>query len=120
MKPFIQGTEFGRITVGEVVHEWDIVIRPSGKVKKRKKKLSKTHGGDAHVISLEEAIHIFGKGADRLIIGTGQEGHIRLSDEAQAYFQEQDCSVELFPTQQAVDVWNKLEGKAIGMFHVTC
>ena len=73
-----------------------------------------------HVISLEEAKHIFGKSAERLIIGTGQEGHIQLSDEAQQYFLEQDCAVELLPTPQAIAVWNRSEGKAIGMFHVTC
>jgi hypothetical protein len=119
MKPTIQGTEFGRITVDEVVHERDILIRPSGKVKKRKKKLSRKDGS-SHVVSLEEAKHIFGKGAERLIIGTGQEGHVQLSEEAQAYFKEQDCSVELFATPQAVEVWNQSEGKVIGMFHVNC
>ena len=119
MEPIIQGTEFGRITVDEVVYERDILIRPSGRVKKRRKKLSKKDGS-SHVISLEEAKHIFGKGADRLIIGTGQEGHVQLSEEAQAYFNDQDCSVELLPTPQAIEAWNQSEGKAIGMFHVKC
>ena len=62
MKPRIQGTQYGWITVDEVVHERDILIRPSGKVKKRKWKLSRKDGS-SHVISLEEAKHIFGKGA---------------------------------------------------------
>lgn len=119
MKPRIQSTESGRITVDEIVHERDILIRPSGKVKKRKKKLSR-RDGDFHMISLEEARYIFGKGADRLIIGAGQEGHVQLSEEAQAFFQEQDCLVELFPTPQAIEVWNHSEGKVIGMFHVNC
>jgi hypothetical protein len=119
MKPTIQETEFGRITVDHIVHERDILIRPSGKVKKRKKKLSKKVS-DSHVISLAEAKHIFGKGADRLIIGTGQEGHVQLSEEAQAFFREEDCLVELFPTPRAIEVWNQAEGKAIAMFHVNC
>ena len=72
------------------------------------------------MISLEEAKHIFGKGADRLIIGTGQEGHVQLSEEAQACFHDQDCSVEMLPTPQAVEVWNQSEGKAIGLFHIKC
>jgi hypothetical protein len=120
MKPTIQCAAFGQITVADVVHERDVVIRPSGKVKKRKNKLSKKEGGDSHVISLEEAKHIFGKGAARLIIGAGYEGRVRLSPEAELYFQEEDCSVELLPTPQAVDAWNKCQGKAIGMFHVNC
>jgi hypothetical protein len=120
MKPTIQGTEFGRITVDEEVYERDIVIRLKGKVKKRKKKLSKKEGSGSHVISLEEAKHIFDKGAERLIIGTGQEGNIQLSEEAQDYFKKKGCSVELLPTPKAVEAWNAAEGETIGMFHVTC
>jgi hypothetical protein len=37
----------------------DVVIRLSGKVKKRKKKLSKAKYGTSHKVSLEEAEHIF-------------------------------------------------------------
>jgi len=39
VQPQIQGTEFGSITVDEEELDHDIVIRLSGKVKKRKKKL---------------------------------------------------------------------------------
>lgn len=120
MKPTIQGTEFGQITVDEEVYERDIVIRLSGKVKKRKKKLSKKGKGNSHTVSLDEAKHIFDKGAERLVIGTGQEGNIELSDEAQEYFKKKSCSVELLATPAAVDLWNKSEGKTIAMFHVTC
>jgi hypothetical protein len=120
MRPTIQGTEFGQITVDEKVYERDIVIRRSGKVKKRKKKLSKKGGGNSHRISLDEAKHIFGKGAERLIVGTGQDGNVQLSDEALEYFKEKGCSVEPFPTPEAVKAWNQSESKTIGMFHVTC
>jgi hypothetical protein len=120
VRPTIQGTQFGRITVEEKDYERDIVIRPSGKVKKRKKKLSKKRGGNSHLVSLDEAKHIFRKRADRLIIGTGQQGNLRLSDEAQEYFKKKSCSVDLLPTPEAVEAWNRSEGKTIGMFHVTC
>ena len=40
MEPHIDGTEFGSITVDGEVYDHDIVIRLSGNVKKRKKKLS--------------------------------------------------------------------------------
>ena len=41
MQPQIQNTEFGFITVDGEEIDHDILIRLSGKVKKRKKKLSK-------------------------------------------------------------------------------
>jgi hypothetical protein len=120
MEPTIQGTTFGRITVDAEEYERDIVIRLTGKVKKRKKKLSKKEGGNSHTVSLAEAKYIFDKGAQRLIIGTGQEGHVQLSEEAQEYFQKKECAVDLFPTPAAVEAWNEAQGKTIGMFHVTC
>jgi hypothetical protein len=120
MQPLIQETEFGSITVDGDVFDHDILIRLSGKVKKRKKKLSKQHGGTSHTVSLAEAEHIFDDGAERLIIGGGQYGNVELSEEAQHYFKEQGCSVELHPTPDAIRVWNEADGKTIAMFHVTC
>jgi hypothetical protein len=120
MKPIIQKTEFGSITIDDEVYEHDVVIRLSGNVKKRKKKLSKQKYGTSHIVSLDEAKHILDEGAKHLIIGTGQSGMLKLSDEAERYFKDQGCSIELLPTQQAVKVWNEVEDKTIGMFHVTC
>jgi hypothetical protein len=120
MRPEIQGTEFGSITVAGEVYDHDIVIWLSGKVKKRKKKLSKEQSGTSHVVSLDEAEHILDEGAERLIVGTGQYGALKLSEAAERYFQDHGCSVELHPTPQAVQVWNEAGGKTIGMFHVTC
>ena len=120
MWPTIQTTEFGSITVDEDVFDHDIVIRLSGKVKKRKKKLSKKQYGTSHTVSLAEAEHIFDDGAERLIIGSGQYGNVELSEEAAKYFKEKGCTVDLYPTPEAIQVWNEAEGKTIGMFHVTC
>jgi hypothetical protein len=119
MEPHIQNTNFGFITVDGEEIDHDILIRLSGEVKKRKKKLSKEKG-DSHTVSLAEAEHIFDEGAERLIIGSGQYGNIRLSEEAVCFFKEKGCSVELHPTPEAIKVWNQAEGKTIGMFHVTC
>jgi hypothetical protein len=120
MKPSIDGTEFGSITISGKLYEHDVVIRLSGKVKKRKKKLSKAKYGTSHKVSLEEAEHIFGAGAKRMIVGTGQSGNVQLSDEAAEYFRKNGCSVQLLPTPQAVTAWNAEKGTVIGMFHVTC
>lgn len=120
MKPLIDKTEFGSITIGNKRYEHDIVIRLSGEVKKRKKKLSKQKYGTSHKVSLEEAKQIFEAGAERLIIGTGQYGCLELSDEALVFFRQKDCSVQLLPTPDAVKAWNKSQGTVIGMFHTTC
>ena len=120
MKPHIDGTEFGSITVDGETYDYDIVIRLSGNVKKRKKKLSKERYGTSHTVSVEEAEHIYDNGAEQVIVGTGQHGVLKLSDEAAAYFKDKGCSVQALPTPDAVNACNNAEGKTIAMFHVTC
>lgn len=120
MKPKIQATEFGSITVGGEVYEHDVVIGLDGQVKKRKKKLSKAVYGTSHKMSLDEARQVHEAGAERLIVGTGQTGLLELSDEAAGYFKEQGCKVKLYPTPKAIEAWNEAEGAVIGLFHVTC
>jgi hypothetical protein len=120
MKPHIDQTNFGSITIERSRFEHDVIIRLDGEVKKRKKKLSKAIYGTSHVISLDEAIHVYQAGAERLIIGTGQAGMVKLSDEAADYFQHQKCSVDMLATPQAIRAWNEAEGAIIGLFHVTC
>lgn len=120
MEPMIDKTQFGNITISGKRYEYDVVIRLDGHVEKRKKKLSKMKYGNSHTISQEEAEHIYQDGAQELIIGTGQVGYVQLSGEAEKFFNEHECPVKLLPTPQAVHVWNILEGRVIGMFHVTC
>ncbi len=120
MKPIIDGTEFGSITIAGERYEHDVLIRLDGGVKKRKKKLSKAQYGTSHKVSLEEAEHIFETGAKQLLIGTGQSGCVELSEEAAEFFRQNECAVQLLPTPQAMSTWNGAKGALIGMFHVTC
>lgn len=120
MKPHIDQTVFGSITIEGEALEHDVLIRLDGQVKKRKKKLSKAIYGTSHIISLDEAQHIYEQGAQRLVIGTGQYDSVRLSDEAAGYFQRRQCQVDLLATPRAIQAWNESEGAMIGLFHVTC
>jgi len=120
MRPRIDRTEFGSITIRGDVLDHDVVIRLNGEVKKRKKKLSKAVYGTSHTISLDEAKHVYQKGAEELIIGAGQHGNVVLSDEAATYLERKRCQVKLLPTPEAIRIWNKTDGAVIGLFHVTC
>jgi hypothetical protein len=120
MKPRIDKTAFGSIIIEGEPYEHDVIIRLSGQVKKRKKKLSKAIYGTSHTISLDEARHVYEEGARTLIIGAGQYGLVKLSDEAAGYLERQGCQVELLPTPKAVKAWNKAKGAVIGLFHITC
>ena len=120
VKPKIEATSFGSITVGGRKVGNDVILRLDGSVKKRKKKLSKRIYGTSHTISLDEARHVYEEGAELLIIGTGQYDLVRLSEEAQAYLRKQDCRTKLAATPEAIHIWNKAQDKVIGLFHVTC
>jgi len=120
LRPRIDRTEFGSITIEGDELDYDVVIRLNGNVKKRKKKLSKAVYGTSHIISLDEAEQVYQDGAEELIIGSGQYGNVVLSEEAATYFEGKRCHVKLLPTPKAIRIWNKADGAVIGLFHVTC
>jgi len=120
MKPKIDKTKFGSIVIEGKTFRRDVLIRLGGEVEKRRKKLSKAQYGTSHIVSLEEAKHVYQEGAERLIVGAGQSGLVRLSEEAADYFRRHECDVELLPTPEAIKAWNKAEGAVIGLFHITC
>jgi len=120
MKPIISSTRFGSITIEGKTYEHDIIIRLNGRVKKRKKKLSKAVYGTSHTVSLEEAEFVYETGATGLVVGTGQYGALELSGEALEFLKINDCHVKLLSTPEAIQLWNEKKGQNIGLFHVTC
>jgi hypothetical protein len=122
VKPLIEATQFGSITLEGVVYDHDVLVRPDSTVKRRKKKLSKAVYGTSHTISLAEARYVYGQGegAERLIIGGGQYGRVELSAEAAEYLARKRCEVVLLPTPEVIASWNEATGRVIGLFHVTC
>ena len=120
MIPEIQETSFGSITIAGQVYNSDILIRLDGQIEKRRKKLSKAIYGTSHMISRDEAVNIHQEGAERLLIGTGQFGMVKLSEEADEFFKNKNCQVELLSTPEALKAWNRAEGAVIAMFHLTC
>jgi hypothetical protein len=116
----IDSTTFGTITIDGRINEHDVVVRLSGEVVKRKKKLSKKLYGTSHVLSEDEARFLFEKGCDQVVIGSGQMGNVHLSPEAEAYFERKGCEVLLKPTPEAIHMFNRSRARRIGLFHVTC
>ena len=116
----IDGTTFGEIVIDGKKYDHDVVIRLSGEIVRRKKKLSKRLYGTSHVLSKDEAKFLFEKGCEQIIIGSGQYGNVHLSPKADSYFAKHDCEVLLKPTPEAIEAFNRSRGKKIGLFHVTC
>lgn len=116
----IESTEFGNITIDGKKYKFDVIIRLSGEIVKRKKKLSKRYFGSSHVVSKDEAKFIYEDGCRELVLGTGQDDNVRLSKEAAEYFDKKGCKVTAQPTPAAIDAFNKSREQKIGLFHVTC
>jgi hypothetical protein len=116
----IESTAFGSITIDGKTYQHDVIICLSGKVVKRKKKLSKKYYGTSHMLSKDEAKFVFEKGCEQLIIGSGQMGNVHLSPEAEAYFAKKRCKVLLQPTPAAIRSFNGSKARKVGLFHVTC
>jgi hypothetical protein len=119
-KPEINNTSFGSITVDGESYDHDIIITTEGKVKKRKKKLSKSIYGSSHTISLPEIEYVYQEDAEGIIIGSGQYGVTKLSKEASEFIAGKGCSLVLKRTPKALQEWNMREGNWIGLFHITC
>ena len=116
----IENTSFGAITIDGKTYAHDVIVRLSGEIVKRKKKLSKKYYGTSHMLSKDEAKFVFEKGCEQLIVGSGQMGNVQLSPEADAYFAKRGCKVLLRPTPEAIRLFNRSKVKKIGLFHVTC
>jgi hypothetical protein len=115
----IEDTRFGSITIGGTIYEHDVLIRLSGEIRRRKKKLSKKFGA-SHIISKQEAEFVYERGCTVLIIGTGQFNNVRLSPKAETYFQKKGCRIVAEPTPLAIKRYNESREHKIGLFHVTC
>ena len=119
-RPVIDETSFGSIAVEGQRYEHDIIITLEGQVKKRKKKLSKAIYGTSHTISLPEIEYVYQDNAEGILIGSGQYGMVRLSEEATEFLERKHCGVMLKQTEEAIQVWNEAGGRWIGLFHTTC
>jgi hypothetical protein len=85
----IEGTTFGTITIDGKTYEHDVIIRLSGDVVKRKKKLSKKCYGTSHVVSKDEAKFVFETGCEQLILGSGQNGQCASIPGSSSLFREE-------------------------------
>jgi hypothetical protein len=54
-----------------------------------------------------------------MIIGFRSDEKIMLSNEATDFFEEKQCKIKMLPLQEAITYWNRYEGRAVGLFHIS-
>jgi len=116
MTPTINTSANGQISILEKLIDFDFHIDASGKIIKRE--LSK-EDPEEQILSLNEAGELYDPNVNELIIGYGFPGKIQLSNEATDFFEEKKCKIKLLPLREAIIYWNRYEGHAIGLFHLS-
>jgi len=115
VKPIINSTKSGKLSIDKHSIEFDFIINAEGKVVKREKSQRK----ESQILSLNEATDYYDPQVNELIIGCRMDDKITLSNEATDFFEEKRCKIKLLPLHEAIVYWNRYEGHAVGVFHIT-
>jgi hypothetical protein len=108
------------VTIDGRAYERDTCIRASGKIKKRKKKPVKAQYGTSHKIGPAELNKVCKGGPEVLVIGTGHSGSAALTPDGEEFLSEHGIRVVAVPTPQAIEEFNRAEGRKAALIHVTC
>ena len=118
--PTIDSVEFGGAVVdGEPIGN-DIHIRADGKVRRRKKKRLRKKYGTSHVVDGKEIARVCKGNPELLVIGTGFQEMVRLTDDAREYLETLGMRYEVLPSPEAVEAWNHANCSKALILHITC
>lgn len=119
----IEEYRFGSIAIGGKTYNHDVEVRWTGEVLAWRRK-------ESHVVGLDDIKRATEQRPETIVIGTGESGVARVTEEAQRFIKEKSIKLIVDLTEQAVKTFNvineeskKEEGKrerAIGLFHLTC
>ncbi len=119
MKPTIAATNQGEITVLDESINYDFYINAEGDIIRRTVKSNTDGESSLHTLTLTEAGEIYDPNVNEMIIGYIVNDKISLSFEATDFFEAKRCKIKILPLNEAITYWNRYEGHAIGLFHIT-
>ena len=116
MRPLIQTSDKGEISIQNKIISEDFYIDAEGHILNRKLKgLSQS----LNLLSLREAGELYDPNINEMIIGCDDDDKLKLSNEATDFFEEKRCKIKLLPIDEAITYWNRYEGHAVGLFHLS-
>lgn len=116
----IGDASFGEIAVGKKTHANDIIIRVDGKVKKRKKDAVKERHGTSHVVDAKELSRVCRGGPEIVFVGTGHQGQMALSEEAELFLSQRRIRLHVASTSELAEAYNGCSDRKAALIHVTC
>ncbi len=110
----INNYNFGKIAINNQNFTSDVMILPSGKIISWWRKTG-------HNVVNEDMEKIYAAEPSVIILGTGQMGVMKVSEEVRKYCKEHNIKLVVEPTDTAVKLFNSepAESKAAGL-HLTC
>lgn len=119
----IEEYHFGSITIDGKNHTQDVEVRWSGEVLDWWRK-------ESHLIDVGDIKRALGQNPEVIVIGTGESGLARVTDEAKKEIEGKGIKLIIDVTEEAVKTFNIIkeeseaeEGKktrVVGLFHLTC
>ena len=126
----LEETGFGYIVVNGKRYSHDIVLYPDGKVRKRRKDLSKKYRNRyGHTPLSREELELYVEESgniEYLVIGTGQYGVLPLTPDAKKYIgklEEKGVKIIIDKTPNILSIINRLEKedkRVLAIIHTTC
>jgi hypothetical protein len=110
--------QFGKLNIDGITYERDLII-DRGRIRKRKKKLSKKfrHEFGHTPVSIEERIPWKCR---RLVIGTGRYGSLPVMSEVKKEAHRRRIDLLILPTDEALEALAKNPDHTNAILHVTC
>ncbi|MDI6860571.1 MAG: MTH938/NDUFAF3 family protein [Caldisericia bacterium] len=110
----IESYEFGRIIIDGKEYTRDLIILGD-------KIISNWWREEGHFLQIVDALYVFEFKPEVLIIGTGANGLMKVSDDLIKKLQEEKIDYYILKTKDAVKKFNEIENKKkAALFHLTC
>ena len=119
----IEEYHFGLITIDGKTYTHDVEVRWTDEVLDWRRK-------ESHVIDVEAVRRAVEQNPETIVIGTGESGVAKVTEEAQKFIKEKGINLIIDLTEQATRTFNvrkeeseEEEGRqerVIGLFHLTC
>lgn len=108
--------EFGLIAVNGKEYRHDVVVFWNGLVENWER-------FESHNISSDDVTFALSKDPETVIIGTGEEGIVEVSDGAKKTIIDKGLNLAIEKTEEAARIFNDQAArgkKVVGLFHLTC
>lgn len=109
----INSTEFGSVTINRKKYNHDVWIFPDGTVEERDKD---------HEFTAEEMEYLATEHPDTVLVGTGQNGVVKISEGAVRIAEQRGIELVAGTTPDIIHLYNEIsqERKVVAAIHVTC